>query len=265
MKKEIMLVSRSKPICARTLHILGIALLLILGDNSSAEAVNSYLLNTDLKLDIRKDEIHFNQQQVKVTTVSGLVTDDFGEPLPGVTVLIKGTTNGTTTNIDGKYTLSGIERGNIIQFSFVGMKTHEVIFDTQMTINVQLLPDAIGLQEVVAVGYGIQKKASVTGSVTSISSEELQAVKATNITNTLAGKLPGLRAVQRSGSPGDDNATIDIRGFGTPLVIVDGIERDFAQIDPNDIESISILKDASASVYGFKGANGVVLITTKRG
>jgi TonB-linked SusC/RagA family outer membrane protein len=121
------------------------------------------------------------------------------------------------------------------------------------------------LDEVVVVGYGTQKRASVTGSVASIQSKDLATVKTPNITNALAGKLPGLRAVQRTGAPGDDAASIDIRGFGSALVIVDGVERSFNMIDANDVESISILKDASAAVYGFKGANGVILVTTKKG
>ena len=121
------------------------------------------------------------------------------------------------------------------------------------------------MDEVVVVGYGVQKRASVTGSVASLQAKDIATVKTPNVSNALAGKLPGLRAVQRSGAPGDDDASIDIRGFGNALVIVDGVERDFKQIDANDIESISILKDASAAVYGFKGANGVILVTTKKG
>ena len=135
----------------------------------------------------------------------------------------------------------------------------------QSGLKVTLQEDTETLDEVVVVGYGIQKKASVTGSVAAISSDKLMEVKAPSVTNMLAGRLPGLRAVQRSGSPGDDGASVDIRGYGSMLVIVDGIERDYTQLDPNDIESISILKDAAAAVYGFKGSNGVLLVTTKKG
>lgn len=259
-----MLVCRSKPVLAKPWKWIRFVLVLSCFGNFSIGTVAGHTPAGESGLNVKSREMPSSPQQTK-KIVNGVVTDDRGEPLPGVTVLVKGTTTGTTTDIDGKYSLPGVEQGSILQYTFVGMKKQEVIFKAQPVINVQLESDAIGLQEVVAVGYGIQKKASVTGSVTSINSEELQAVKATNITNTLAGKLPGLRAVQRSGSPGDDDAQIDIRGFGNPLVIVDGIERGFAQIDPNDIESISILKDASAAVYGFKGANGVVLITTKKG
>ena len=137
--------------------------------------------------------------------------------------------------------------------------------NNKTNIQVKLAEDSQALDEVVVVGYGVQKRASVTGSVASLQAKDIATVKTPNVSNALAGKLPGLRAVQRSGAPGDDDASIDIRGYGDALVIVDGVERDFKQIDANDIESISILKDASAAVYGFKGANGVILVTTKKG
>ncbi len=214
---------------------------------------------TDPKL--LNGELQLSQQK----SVSGNVTDESGLPLPSVTVLIKGTTNGTVTNSDGHYSLTNIPEDATLIFSFVGMVSQEIAVDNKVEINVTLKNDAIGIEEIVAIGYGTQKKGSVTGSVSAIKSEELTAVKTASVSNALAGKLPGLRAVQRSGAPGDDGATIDIRAFGSPLVIVDGVERDFNQVDANDIESISVLKDASAAVYGFKGANGVVLVTTKKG
>jgi TonB-linked outer membrane protein, SusC/RagA family len=202
-------------------------------------------------------------QQQKVVT--GKVTDSSGGPLPGVSVVLKGTTTGVITDSEGKFSLPKVPDDAVVVFSFVGMKTKEIRVDGKNNVNVTLEDETIGIEEVVAVGYGTQKKGSVTGSVASINSENILSIKTANVTNTLAGKLPGLRAVQRSGAPGDDAASIDIRGFGNPLVIVDGIERDFKQIDANDIESVSVLKDASAAVYGFKGANGVILITTKKG
>ena len=137
--------------------------------------------------------------------------------------------------------------------------------NNKTNIQVKLAEDSQALDEVVVVGYGVQKRASVTGAVAALQAKDIATVKTPNVSNALAGKLPGLRAVQRSGAPGDDDASIDIRGYGDALVIVDGVERDFKQIDANDIESISILKDASAAVYGFKGANGVILVTTKKG
>ena len=205
----------------------------------------------------------FDMQQQK--TVTGKVSDSAGGTLPGVSVVVKGTTTGTITDADGKYSLSNVPMNTTLLFSFVGMKSQEITVGNKTEINVVMEDETIGIEEVVAVGYGIQKKGSVTGSIASINSKDLATVKVSNVTNTLAGQLPGLRAVQRSGAPGNDNASIDIRGFGSPLVIVDGIARDFSQMDANDIESISVLKDASAAVYGFKGANGVILITTKKG
>lgn len=203
-----------------------------------------------------------SQQQKR--TVSGTVTDDLGDPVVGANVIEKGTTNGFITDIDGNFTLQ-VNPNAVLLISYIGYMTQEIPIGNRTSFTVSLKEDTQVLDEVVVVGYGIQKRASVTGSVASIQSKDLATVKTPNVSNALAGKLPGLRAVQRSGAPGDDNPSIDIRGFGNALVIVDGIQRDFTQIDANDIESISILKDASAAVYGFKGANGVILVTTKKG
>lgn len=196
--------------------------------------------------------------------ISEIISDESGEPVIGANVRIKGTNTGTISDMDGLYSLE-VEESAVLQISYIGYHAKEVPVAGKTVLNVSLQEDTQSLDEVVVVGYGVQKRASVTGSVASIQAKDLTTVKSPNVTNTLAGKLPGLRAVQRSGAPGDDNASVDIRGFGTALVIVDGVERDFSQIDANDIESISILKDASAAVYGFKGANGVILVTTKKG
>jgi len=198
-------------------------------------------------------------------TVSGVIIDVAGEPVIGANVIEKGTTNGIITDMDGKFSLMVAGNNSVLQISYVGYITQEIAVGSRTTINITLTEDTRALDEVVVVGYGVQKRASVTGSVSSVQSKDIVTVKTPNVTNTLAGKLPGLRAVQRSGAPGDDAATIDIRGFGSALVIVDGVERGFDQIDANDIESISVLKDASAAVYGFKGANGVILVNTKKG
>ncbi|MFC2098575.1 TonB-dependent receptor [Bacteroidota bacterium] len=197
--------------------------------------------------------------------VSGTVTDENGEPLIGVTVVIKGTTTGVVTDLDGVYTLSGVSEDDILVFSFVGMITQEVIIGSQVDISVSMVFDAIGIEELVVVGYGIQKKVNVTGSIASVESEELTKIPSTNTSQLLAGRLPGLIVQQRSGQPGDDDANLSIRGFGNALTIVDGIPRDFLQLDPNEIESIVILKDASAAVYGARAGNGVILVTTKKG
>ena len=201
-------------------------------------------------------------QQAK-HTVKGVVEDALG-PIAGANVVEKGTTNGTITDMDGNFTLNVAPNATLV-ISYIGYKDQEIAVNNKTNIQIKLVEDSQALDEVVVVGYGVQKRASVTGSVASLQAKDIATVKTPNVSNALAGKLPGLRAVQRSGAPGDDDASIDIRGFGNALVIVDGVERDFKQIDANDIESISILKDASAAVYGFKGANGVILVTTKKG
>lgn len=206
--------------------------------------------------------LYINAQEIAIT---GVVHDQTGEPLIGVTVLEKGTDNGAITNVDGAFSIKVSKKNSTLTFSFLGYQTQDIALAGKTTLDISLKENSELLNEVVVVGYGVQKKQSVTGSISSIQSKDLETTKTASVTNALAGKLPGLRAVQRSGAPGDDAASIDIRGFGSALVIVDGIERSFNDIDANDIESISVLKDASASVYGFKGANGVILVTTKKG
>ena len=196
--------------------------------------------------------------------ITGVITDENGEPVIGAGVIEKGTANGVVTDINGSFSFS-VGENAVLQISYIGYTPQEVSVQGKSTLIITLREDIQTLEEVVVVGYGVQKRVSITGSVASIQANEITVTKTANVTNTLAGKLPGLRALQRSGQPGDDAAAIDIRGFGNPLVIIDGIERSLTQIDANDIESISILKDASASVYGFKGANGVILVTTKKG
>ena len=207
-------------------------------------------------------ELFAEQQQ---PAVSGTVTDDSDQPLPGVTVVVKGTTQGTVTNVDGDYSLTNIPEDATLVFSFVGMRTQEIVVGNQTTINITLKTDAIGIEEVVAVGYGTQRRGNLTGSISSVKSEELTVAPIASTANTLAGRLPGLVSVQRSGQPGADAPELSIRGFGNPLIIVDGIETDFNSIDASQIESISILKDGSASIYGSRAGNGVILVTTKRG
>lgn len=200
-------------------------------------------------------------------TVKGTVMSEDGESMPGVNILEKGTSNGTTTDAEGKYSLSINAGDAVLVFSFIGFVTQEVAVDNRTVIDIDLMSDVQSLEEVVVVGYGEQKKVNLTGSVAAVSNEDLTAVPVANTTTALAGKLPGLIAVQRSGEPGMDDAGLSIRGFGSPLIVVDGIVgRDFARLDPNEIESITILKDAaSTAVYGVSGGNGVILVTTKKG
>ena len=197
-------------------------------------------------------------------SITGRITDVANMPIAGVSVALKGSSVGTSTDGSGSFTIMAEPEG-ILLISSAGYKSQEIAIGGKTIINIVMEDNVEMMDEVVVVGYGVQKRASVTGSVASIQAEELVKVKTPNVTNMLAGRLPGIRAVQRSGAPGDDGASVDIRGYGSMLVIVDGVQRDFAQLDANDIESISILKDASAAVYGFKGSNGVLLVTTKKG
>jgi TonB-linked SusC/RagA family outer membrane protein len=202
--------------------------------------------------------------------VSGVVTDDTGEPLPGVTVLISGTAKGVVTDIDGNYSVQ-VETGATLLFTFIGMVPQKIEVGNNSTIDVVLKTDAIGLEEVHVVGYGTQRKVTITGAISSMNSEELLKSPTTSIGHALAGRITGLTSVQSSGQPGEDDPDLYIRGQGTfgdasPIFIVDGVEREFSQLDPNEIESVTVLKDASATaVYGIRGANGVIIITTKRG
>lgn len=200
------------------------------------------------------------------TQVSGKVTSPEGEALPGVSVVVKDTSTGTVTDQDGKYSLS-VDGAATLVFSFIGFEPQQVPVSNRSQINISLKTDAKALDEVVVVGYGTQKKVNLTGSVAAISSKDLTVVPVANTTTALAGRLPGLIAVQPSGEPGRDNANLSVRGFGKALVVVDGmVGRDFARLNPNEIESITILKDAaSTAVYGVSGGNGVILVTTKKG
>lgn len=205
-------------------------------------------------------------------TVKGLITDSNGQPMPGVNILEKGTINGAISDIDGKFSINVLSVNSVLVFSFIGFTSQEIIVRSQTFINVSLAESAIGLDEVVVTGYGTQKKYSVVGSITTINPVKLQIGTTRSLSNNLAGQLAGIIGVQRSGEPGYDNSNFWIRGISTfggnrnPLVLIDGIERSLDNVDPAEIASFSILKDASASaVYGVRGANGVILINTKRG
>lgn len=199
-------------------------------------------------------------------TVIGKIVDETGEPLIGVSVLVKGTNNGAITDVNGDYTITGdINNKTVLEITYIGMKKQELTVGSRNRINVTMLADTELLDEVVVVGYGTQRKGNLTGSVSAIKSEKLTVAPIGNVTNALAGQLPGLMVKQTSGIPGSDSSKLRIRGFDEPLVIIDGIEGDFSSIDATQIESISILKDGAASIYGARAGNGVILVTTKRG
>ena len=198
------------------------------------------------------------------STIKGTVVDESGVPLPSASVLFKGTTRGVVTDFDGNFSIEA-SIGDVLEVSYLGMKTVQVTVKNTDDLKITLEIDAAALTEVVVVGYGTQKKIHVTGSVASVKGEDLVQVPATNVKNLLIGQVPGLVTNQNPGLPGQDNVNLSIRGFGAPLVIVDGVESYLDRIDPNDIENISVLKDASAAIYGARAGNGVILVTTKRG
>ena len=204
--------------------------------------------------------------------LTGVVTGVDGVPIPGVAVMIKGSTIGTVTDVNGAFQLLAPEDAAILVFSFVGMKSQEIVIGNSLDFNVVMEEETVALEEVVAVGYGTQKKASVVGAIVQTTSEELKRTGGvTNLAQALTGQLSGVTVIQNTGEPGADDPKIYIRGVGTwnnaqPLILVDGIERKMNEIDVNEVESVSVLKDASATaVFGVKGAEGVILITTKRG
>ena len=211
--------------------------------------------------------------QQESTTVTGIVLDDMGEPIIGATIKIKGQdTVGTITSIDGDFTLKGLKKGQTLVISYIGFQTQEVKYNGEKSLKVTLKSDSKSLNEVVVVGYGTQKKVNMSGAVASINMDELtESRPVTNVSQALAGLAAGVNVSSGSNRPGDDNASILVRGQGTlnssaPLIIIDGVEQGINTVNPQDIESVSVLKDAaSASIYGSRAANGVILITTKKG
>jgi TonB-dependent starch-binding outer membrane protein SusC len=205
-------------------------------------------------------------------TVSGTVTDDTGLPLPGVSIVVKGTTNGTITNVDGNYTLSNVPENAVLLFSFVGMTTREVAVENQTTISVVLEQQTIGIEEVVAIGYGTQQKREVSGSVSNVSEKDFNKGLTRDAVDLLKGKVPGLSITSGSGDV-TSGQTIRLRGTSSltgssePFVVIDGVPGlSLSSVAPHDIESISVLKDASAAaIYGSRSASGVILVTTKKG
>ncbi len=211
--------------------------------------------------------------QAQTVRISGKVTDVEGMSLPGVTIAIKGTAIGTITDVNGDYTLSNVETGSTLVFSFIGMESKEVRVTDQTIINVFLEEEVMDLEEVVVIGYGVQRKESVVSAIDQVTGAELQSMGNPSISSALSGLSPGMNVIVQSGQPGREAGQIFIRGRSDfsndqALVLVDGVEQvvDLNSFDPSEVESISILKDAAATaVYGVKGANGVVIITTKRG
>ena len=213
--------------------------------------------------------------QAQATIVTGTVTSaSDGLPLPGVSIIdINDGTIGVVADFDGNYTITPSSVATSLRFSYVGFKSVIVPLNNQTTLNTALEEDVASLEEVVVVGYGTQKKATVTGAVTAVQGAVLESSPAISVSNSLAGRLPGVVIIQTSGEPGNDQSSISIRGTNTlgnnnPLIVIDGIpDRDggIARINPDDIANISVLKDASAAIYGARAANGAIIVTTKQG
>ena len=198
--------------------------------------------------------------------VSGVVLDDSGAPLPGAGVIVKGTTRGTVTDLDGKFVLEA-GPSDKLTVSFIGFNDVDAAASSDH-LTITMRSDDLFLEEVVVVGYGTQKKATLTGAVSAIDNKDMTVTKNENVVNMLSGKIAGVRITQNSSQPGEFDNNIDIRGMGTPLIVVDGVPRDqsyFSRMDANEIDNISVLKDASAAIYGVRAANGVILVTTKHG
>lgn len=201
-------------------------------------------------------------------TVTGTVTDQLGQSVAGATALVKGTNIGTLTDPAGRYSLQNVAPDATLSFSFIGTTTQEILLNGRTTLNVTLVEEAVGLNEVIVVGYGTQKKVSITGAISGVTAKDLDRVHAgSTVSSALAGKMAGVSFRMPDGRPGA-SAAIQIRNMGSPLYVIDGIQQDagqFNNISPNDIESITVMKDASAAIYGVRAANGVVVVTTKRG
>ena len=202
--------------------------------------------------------------------VKGTILDESGETVIGASVMIKGTTQGTITDFDGKFSLKVQDNATLV-VSYIGYATQEIPTQGKTNIEVRLVQDTEMLDEVVVVGYGVQKKVNLTGSVATVGAEKIANRPLTTLEQALAGAAPGVSVTQGSGAPGAEGISIRVRGTGsfnssTPLIIVDGVQADMDPLNTDDIESISILKDASsAAIYGARAANGVILVTTKKG
>lgn len=269
MKFETQVMPRVWPILSRSLPVKRLALPVLM----IAIASNAMAKDGKSTLAINNKNIATVMQQGE--TITGTVTDATGQGLPGVTVRVKGTTTAAVTGIDGKYSIAVPNRNAVLAFSIIGFENYEAAVGSGRVVDARLKEVVNQLNEIVVVGYGEQRKATLTGSVSTVGGKEINNSPAANVTSSLAGKLPGLIVNQRSGEPGRDDPSILIRGNGTfntdnggsnPLIIIDGVERTLlGRLNPDDIESISVLKDASAAIYGARAANGVILVTTKRG
>lgn len=242
------------------------------------EVLDQIFGNTDISYTIRDRQILLANRQMQSSfessqqqkTISGRVTDSSGAALPGVTVVVKGSNTGVITDSEGKYTLAKVSENATLQFSFVGLKSQEVLVGSKASINVTLVEETVGIEEVVAIGYGTKIKGELTGAITRTDSKIFETRPITNTITALQGALPGVTIVKGSGRPGNNDYNLQIRGISSysgnkPLVLIDGVAGDLNLINPDDISNVTVLKDAAASIYGARAADGVLLITTKKG
>lgn len=241
------------------------------------QTLNLLLANTKLEYSINKSSVVVMEKRAATppssisppTTgarnIAGKITGVEGQPLSGISITIKGTKRGAITDDAGQYFIKDVDETVVLLVTGTGYKPVEVLVGNRSEFDTTLEPEVKQMDDVVVVGYGKQKKANLTGAISTVNGSELATAPLASTANTLAGRLPGLVSLQSSGQPGADAAALSIRGFGNALIIVDGVETEFNNIDPNQIESISILKDGSAAIYGSRAGNGVILVTTKRG
>jgi TonB-linked SusC/RagA family outer membrane protein len=246
------------------------------GTIRTSKLLKKSLSQGDLDVSVTSKNAILIKQKPKVSViipqqqVSGKVVDALGVPLPGVSIIIQGTTTGTQTDFDGNYTLAA-NQGDVLEFSYLGMATQTITVGAEATINVTLQEDTAQLEEVVIVGYGQRSRKTLAGSIGQISGDVLEERPVTNVLNGLQGTIPGLTITRSQGRPGGEGYNLNIRGLNslnggnTPLVLIDGVEGDINLINPNDIKTVTVLKDASAAIYGARAAGGVLLITTKTG
>lgn len=238
----------------------------ILDEMSRQTGLDFKIVDNTISVSRSKVSVTRGQPESPGIMVTGTVTDPKGNPVVGATVSVRDAFTGTITDKEGRYGITIPGKGSVLVFSFIGYGSREVTVSEETVVDMILEDDLVEIEQIAVVGYGTQRKGNITGSIATMSGSEMSASPVASVSNALAGRLPGLMALQSSGQPGSDAATLKIRGFGNnALVIVDGVEMNFNTLDVSQIESISILKDGSASIYGARAGNGVILVTTKRG
>ena len=234
--------------------------------NVSASSKSRYVSNNIEEANVEQATLRKLQQKI-----SGVIIDAFGVPLPGATIIEKGTSNGAQSDFDGNFQIDLASKDAILVISYIGFVTQEIEVKGQTNLNISMVEDIANLDEVVVIGYGERTKKSIAGSIEQISGEILENRPVTNVLNGLQGAMPGLTVTRSSGTPGSEGYALNVRGLtsinggNSPLVLIDGTEGDLNLLNPYDIESTTLLKDASASIYGARAAGGVLLITTKTG